>query len=35
LPAWGGPKTAEGYDWPQNEHGMFVDYKGGLPAVGQ
>jgi DNA-binding beta-propeller fold protein YncE len=23
---WGGP--GEGYDWPQSEHGIFVDYKG-------
>ncbi|MDE2474892.1 MAG: hypothetical protein KGO48_07590, partial [Alphaproteobacteria bacterium] len=23
LQAWGGPETAKGYDWPQNEHGMF------------
>ena len=24
--AWGGP--GEGYDWPQNEHGISIDYKG-------
>jgi hypothetical protein len=30
VKAWGGPKTAEGYDWPQNEHGMFIDYKGNV-----
>jgi hypothetical protein len=30
VKAWGGPKTAQGYDWPQNEHGMFVDYKGNV-----
>ena len=27
LQAWGGPETAKGFDWPQNEHGIFVDYK--------
>ena len=26
LKAWGGP--GQGYDWPQNEHGIFVDHKG-------
>ena len=26
LRAWGGP--GQGYDWPQNEHGIFVDHKG-------
>ena len=30
IKSWGGPKTAQGYDWPQNEHGMFVDYKGNV-----
>jgi hypothetical protein len=30
LKAWGGPKTAQGYDWPQNEHGMFIDFKGNV-----
>src|SRR5437763_8070070 len=30
VKAWGGPKTAQGYDWPQNEHGMLVDYKGNV-----
>jgi NHL repeat len=25
IQAWGGP--GEGYDWPDNEHGIFVDYK--------
>src|SRR5215475_10153032 len=30
VKAWGGPKTAQGYDWPQNEHGVFVDYKGNV-----
>src|SRR5258708_34573002 len=30
VKAWGGPKTAQGYDWPQNEHGMFIDYKGNV-----
>jgi len=28
--AWGGPETAKGFDWPANEHGMFIDYKGNL-----
>jgi sugar lactone lactonase YvrE len=27
LQSWGGPETAKGFDWPQNEHGIFVDYK--------
>jgi DNA-binding beta-propeller fold protein YncE len=26
LKAWGGP--GQGYDWPQNEHGISIDYKG-------
>lgn len=26
LQGWGGPGT--GYDWPQTEHGIYVDYKG-------
>ena len=26
LQAWGGP--GEGYEWPENEHGIFLDYKG-------
>src|SRR4249919_2781113 len=30
VKSWGGPKTAQGYDWPANEHGMFVDYKGNV-----
>ncbi len=30
IKSWGGPKTAQGYDWPANEHGMFVDYKGNV-----
>jgi DNA-binding beta-propeller fold protein YncE len=25
VQAWGGP--GQGYDWPDNEHGMYVDYK--------
>ena len=25
VQGWGGP--GPGYDWPDNEHGMFVDYK--------
>src|SRR5258708_25760827 len=28
VKAWGGPKTAQGDDWPQNEQGMFIHYKG-------
>ena len=34
LQAWGGPETAKGFDWPQNEHGMFVDYKGNVWLAG-
>jgi len=34
IKSWGGPKTAQGYDWPQNEHGMFVDYKGNVWLAG-
>jgi hypothetical protein len=30
VKAWGGPRTAQGYDWPQNEHGMFIDYRGNV-----
>ena len=26
IQGWGGP--AEGYAWPQSEHGIYVDYKG-------
>ena len=26
IQAWGGP--GQGYDWPQNEHGIHVDHKG-------
>jgi len=26
IRGWGGP--GEGYDWPQSEHGIYVDYKG-------
>ena len=26
--AWGGP--SEGYDWPTDEHGLYVDYKGNV-----
>jgi hypothetical protein len=26
LQGWGGP--GDGYDWPQTEHGIYVDYKG-------
>jgi DNA-binding beta-propeller fold protein YncE len=26
LQAWGGP--GQGYDWPQNEHGIYIDQKG-------
>jgi DNA-binding beta-propeller fold protein YncE len=26
IKGWGGP--GEGYDWPETEHGIFVDYKG-------
>src|SRR6202030_589587 len=26
IRGWGGP--GEGYDWPQTEHGIYVDYKG-------
>jgi DNA-binding beta-propeller fold protein YncE len=25
VQAWGGP--GQGYDWPDNEHGMYIDYK--------
>lgn len=29
LRSWGGPaKSGEGYDWPQNEHGIHVDAQG-------
>jgi DNA-binding beta-propeller fold protein YncE len=32
LQAWGGPDA--GYDWPENEHGIFVDYKGNVWIAG-
>jgi hypothetical protein len=28
LTSWGGP--GEGYDWPETNHGIFVDYKGNV-----
>ncbi len=28
LHAWGGP--GQGYDWPESNHGIFVDYKGNV-----
>ena len=28
IKGWGGP--GEGYDWPQQIHGLFIDYKGNL-----
>src|SRR5579872_3900546 len=28
VQGWGGPGA--GYEWPDNEHGMFVDYKGNV-----
>jgi hypothetical protein len=34
IKSWGGPKSAQGYDWPQNEHGMFVDYKSNVWLAG-
>jgi len=34
VKSWGSPKSAQGYDWPQNEHGMFVDYKGNVWLAG-
>jgi DNA-binding beta-propeller fold protein YncE len=32
LRAWGGPGL--GYEWPENEHGIFVDYKGNVWIAG-
>jgi DNA-binding beta-propeller fold protein YncE len=32
LQAWGGPNA--GYDWPENEHGIFVDHKGNIWIAG-
>jgi len=34
LQAWGGPETAKGFDWPANEHGIFVDYKNNVWFAG-
>jgi hypothetical protein len=28
IQGWGGAANAAGYDWPQSEHGIYVDYKG-------
>src|SRR5712691_11217550 len=28
IQGWGGAATATGYEWPQSEHGIYVDYKG-------
>lgn len=33
IQGWGGP--GDGYDWPQSEHGIFVDYKGYVWIGGQ
>ena len=33
IRGWGGPGT--GYDWPQSEHGIYVDYKGYVWIGGQ
>ena len=30
--AWGGP--GQGYEWPLNEHGLFIDYKGNVWIAG-
>jgi hypothetical protein len=32
IQGWGGP--GKGYEWPDNEHGMFVDYKGNVWIAG-
>jgi DNA-binding beta-propeller fold protein YncE len=32
LQAWGGP--GPGFEWPENEHGIFVDYKGNVWIAG-
>jgi hypothetical protein len=32
LQAWGGP--APGYEWPENEHGIFVDHEGNVWIAG-
>lgn len=32
LQAWGGP--GEGFDWPENEHGLFVDHLGNVWIAG-
>src|SRR6266436_4054943 len=32
VQGWGGP--GPGYEWPDNEHGMFVDYKGNVWIAG-
>jgi DNA-binding beta-propeller fold protein YncE len=33
IQGWGGPGT--GYEWPQSEHGIYVDYKGSVWIGGQ
>jgi hypothetical protein len=30
LHAWGGP--GQGFEWPESNHGMFIDHKGLVPA---
>ena len=30
LQAWGGPKPGAPYQWPQNEHGLYIDNRGFL-----
>jgi DNA-binding beta-propeller fold protein YncE len=34
LQAWGGPGTGNGYEWPNNEHGLSVDSKNNLWVTG-
>jgi hypothetical protein len=33
IKGWGGP--GQGYDWPQSEHGIYIDYKGFVWIGGQ
>jgi sugar lactone lactonase YvrE len=34
IQGWGGPNPSGGYEWPENEHGVAVDYKGNVWICG-
>src|ERR671919_100652 len=34
LQAWGGPDPGSEFEWPENEHGIFVDHAGNVWIAG-